>query len=92
MPRHANRAYRLREEVSRGAVGAVGREGLDGSRHGGEDRGAGFETGSFGTVLWIAAAEQQEAQTLHFCMSLCAKGSGVGDLTDAVSLSCPSAA
>jgi hypothetical protein len=52
---------------------------------------AGSKLGSFATVLWIAAAEQHEAQTLHFCMSLCAKGSGVADSTDAVSLSCPSA-
>jgi hypothetical protein len=52
----------------------------------------GSKLGSFGIVLWIAVAEQQEAQTLHFCMSPCAKGSSVADSIDALSLSCPCAA
>ena len=63
VPGHANRAYRLREEVS-GESGPIGREGLDRGCQRGKIRDHRFENGSFGTVSWIAAAEQHEAHAV----------------------------
>ncbi len=51
----------------------------------------GSKRGSFGKLLWIAAAEQHEAQTLQVCKSPSAKVSAVADPTAAEWTLCPCA-